>query len=276
MSYELIDSGDQKKLEKFGEYKIIRPSSVAIWRPVLSKQIWDDFDFSFSRVDQKLWTLKKKKPDNFIIKLKDLNFKLLLSDFGHVGLFPEHEILWSEIVEKIKNKNLKNLKILNLFGYSGALTIALAKTNNFITHLDASKPMTQWARENAKLNNIEDNKIRWIIDDAMKFLSRELKRNTQYDVIILDPPTFGRGIKNEIFKIEKDLIDMLFLCKKLLKKDFKYFLLSSHTPGYTPKVLENLLTQVFQDEKIISDEILVKAKKSFSLPMGSFARIDNV
>jgi 23S rRNA (cytosine1962-C5)-methyltransferase len=275
MSYELIDSGDQKKLEKFGEYKIIRPSSIAIWRPTLPQKIWDDFDFSFSRVDQKLWTLNKKKPDNFIINLNDLKFKLLLSDFGHVGLFPEHEILWLDLVNKIKNKNLKNLKILNLFGYSGALTIALAKNDNFITHVDASKPMTIWAKENAKLNNIEENKIRWIIDDAMKFLSREVKRNSLYDAIVLDPPTFGRGVKNEIFKIESDLIDMLFLCKKLLKKDFKYFLLSSHTPGYTPQVLENLLTQVFHDKKIISDEILVKAKKSFSLPMGSFARLDN-
>ncbi|NGX56949.1 MAG: Ribosomal RNA large subunit methyltransferase K [Candidatus Anoxychlamydiales bacterium] len=275
MNYELIDSGDQKRFERFGDYKIIRPCSIAIWKPKLKKEIWADFDFSFSRSDQNLWTLKKKKPKNFIVKLSDHQFKLLLSDFGHVGIFPEHELLWSWMENKIKNENLKNLKILNLFGYTGACSIALAKTNSFVCHVDASKPMTLWAKENAKLNNVKEDKIRWIVDDVMKFLHREVKRNNTYDAIVLDPPTFGRGPKNEIFKIESDLIELLFLCKKLLKKDFKFLTLSCHTPGYTSQVLTNLLLQVFGNKKIVTDEILIKSKNSFPLPMGSFARIEN-
>ncbi len=273
MIYKFLDSGNQKKLEQFGSYVISRPCSQAVWQPTLNKNIWQKADLVFTREGKSNWSFKKKVPNCWEIQINDHIFKVMLSDFGHLGIFPEHEQIYSFVEKKVKNK--KNLNFLNLFAYTGAATIALAKTKAKVCHLDASKPMTRWAQENAKLNNLENAPIRYIADDVIRFLKREVRRNSKYDGIILDPPTFGRGPKGEVFKIEKDITILLDLCKSLLSKNALFLILSCHTPGFTPTTLSNLLKQNMKKGKITSGEILLKPKSGFNLPMGHFARWEN-
>ncbi len=164
-------------------------------------------------------------------------------------------------------------RILNLFAYSGGLTLAAAQEGAEVCHLDASQGMVDWARENAKINSLEKAPIRWIVDDALKFLKREEKRGSFYDGIVLDPPTFGRGAKGEVFKIEEHIISLLESCKAVLSKQPRFVIFSCHTPGFTPVVLEHLLVQVFGSHKIESGEMILEGNDVFSIPSGSFARV---
>ncbi len=268
-TYFLIDSGDGKKLEQFSKYRLIRPSSSAVWDKHLSDHEWDKADAIFERKEGEKWSYTKKLPSSWEVILDNIKFKISLTDFGHLGVFPEHMPLWKWSRKKVSGK--KDLNILNLFAYSGGATMALAQEGAKVCHLDASRPMVSWARENAKLNNLDNKPIRWIVDDVFKFLKREVKRNVRYDGIILDPPTFGRGTKNEIFKIENDIVELLKLCKDLMTKKPLFLILSCHTPGFSSLVLKNLLSQIMKDDNIISHEMKIDSKESFSLPSGNVA-----
>lgn len=272
-TYFLIDSGNGKKLEQFSKYKLIRPSSCAVWNKKLSDHEWEKADAIFERKEGEKWSYNKRLPSSWEVILDNIKFKISLTDFGHLGVFPEHMQLWKWARKKVSGK--KNLNILNLFAYSGGATMALAKEGAKVCHLDASKPMVSWARENAKLNNLENEPIRWIVDDVFKFLRREVRRNVRYDGIILDPPTFGRGTKKEIFKIENDIIDLLRLCKELMTKKPLFLILSCHTPGFSSLVLQNLLSQVMKDDNILAHEMKIDSKESFSLPSGNVAIWEN-
>jgi 23S rRNA (cytosine1962-C5)-methyltransferase len=263
MNYELLDSGDGQKWEKFGDYTLLRPCPQAVWRPSLVKQ---EVDAVFTREER--WVFHKKIPKTWSVMHGGVVFKIAPTDFGHLGLFPEHADLWESMRGLLK----KSSRVLNLFAYSGGVTLAAAQEEAEVCHLDASKGMVDWARENAALNELAKAPIRWIVDDALKFLRREKKRESFYDAIILDPPTFGRGSQGEVFKIERDIMPLLELCAELLTKKPLFVFFSCHTPGFTPLALRHLLGQTMPKGSIEVGEMALHSPGAVSIPSGSFAK----
>ena len=271
MKYELIDSGEGSKLEKFGPFILSRPASQALWKKGQNKDVWSKAHMVFSREGENHWTLKKKLPKEWVIEIENVKIKIVPSDFGHVGFFPEHAFLWKWMKNKIQSSKRKKIKVLNLFAYSGAATIAAAQAGAEVCHLDASRPMIERTKENVNLNNLQDYPIRYIVDDAIKFVKREKRRNNFYDGIILDPPTFGRGPKKEVFKIENDINQLLEDCASLLSKDPLFMILSSHTPGVTSIVLKHLLKQhLSTNGQIKTGEMIIKSTNGYDLPSGFY------
>lgn len=268
--YELIDSGEGRKLERFGQVILSRPCSQAVWRKNLSKKEWDQAQAVFFREEGNQWEGRENLPNSWEMELEGVTLKLSATDFGHVGVFPEHALLWKFVREQIQKKGKG--RILNLFAYSGGLTAACLQGGGEVTHVDASKGMVQWASENVKLNKLQQNSVRWIVDDALKFIKREARRGSFYDGIILDPPTFGRGAKKEIFKIERDIVDLLDTAISLLTPNPLFFIFSCHTPGFSPMVMEHLLCQAIKrkEGKVETGELYLPG--SFPVPSGTFAR----
>lgn len=264
MAYTLLDSGHHRKLEKVGDYLLVRPCSQAVWNPTLDESEWHKADALFSREPANRW--KGKIPASWQLSYENLLFKIVPTDFGHLGVFPEHALLWRWMKERLK----KGCSVLNLFAYTGGATLTAAAAGAQVCHVDASKTAVAWARENAALSQLDKAPIRWIVDDVVKFLQREVRRKSRYDAIILDPPTFGRGNKGEVFKIENDLPKILELCFSLLSDAPLFLILSSHTPGYTPLVLHHLLVQASHKGGVEQGEMVIPGP--FDLPSGSFAR----
>ncbi|MDE3045415.1 MAG: class I SAM-dependent methyltransferase [Verrucomicrobiota bacterium] len=265
MTYQLIDSGEGLKLERFGEYTLIRPCPQALWQKLHPAQ-WKEADATFSREGG--WKESRKLPREWRAEIGGITLKIAPTEFGHLGAFPEHASLWQELCSQAKGTS-----ILNLFAYSGGATLALAKAGARLCHLDASKGMVDWARENAALNQLEKAPIRWIVDDALKFLKREVRRDVRYDGILLDPPTFGRGSKGEVFKIERDLILLLDLCRSVLSKQPRFVFLSCHTPGVTPLALQHLTNQMFKGARVETGEMMLASPGALSIPSGTFAKV---
>jgi 23S rRNA (cytosine1962-C5)-methyltransferase len=269
--YELIDSGNGRKLERFGSYLLSRPCSQAVWAPQKTQKEWDLADASFSREQENRWTIRNRLPTSWSIELGQLLFKISPTDFGHVGIFPEQESSWKWLQEKIQKK----MRVLNLFAYSGGSTLAAAKAGASACHLDASKGMVTWARENAELNELAEKPIRWIVEDVKKFLLREIKRGSLYEGIILDPPTFGRGANGEIFKIEEEIIPLLEDCRRLLSDRPSFVLFSCHTPGFSPLVMQHLMTQSMsglQGSLEVGEMCIDGKNKTFDIPSGTYAK----
>ncbi len=264
MAYTLLDSGNQNKLEQVGDYTLVRPCSQAVWKPQLDENGWREADAIFSREPSNRW--KGNLPSSWKLEYENLFFKIVPTDFGHLGIFPEHALLW----RWMKGRLRKGSAVLNLFAYTGGATLTAAQAGAEVCHVDASKTAVAWARENATLNRLDKAPIRWIVDDVIKFLRREVRRGKRYDGIILDPPTFGRGNKGEIFKIENDLPEILKLCFELLTPEPLFVILSSHTPGYTPLVLHHLLAQISERGTIEKGEMVVEGP--LDLPSGTYAR----
>jgi 23S rRNA (cytosine1962-C5)-methyltransferase len=277
-NYLLIDSGNGRKLERFGKYLLSRPCSQAVWKPSLSENEWQKADAVFLREGDTKWIYHSDISPSWQVLVSGINFKISPTDFGHLGIFPEQKDFWSWIqttLIKAKENRTEPLQVLNLFAYSGGSTLAAAKAGAQVCHLDASKSMVAWARENAVLNQMEQAPIRWIIDDVSKFLARELRRGKRYDAIILDPPSFGRGSKGEVFKIEDDLHNILNQCRDLLTDRPLFILFSCHTPGFTPVAMNHLISQMMHGiaGKIDSGEMLLKGQEGvLPLPSGTFAR----
>lgn len=276
-NYELIDSGGGRKLERFGRYLLIRPCSQAVWKCQLSSQEWSKADAAFSREQENRWTLLRPLPSAWQVEVAGIQFKLSSTDFGHLGIFPEQKPFWEWIYKTIKAKVTPHWKprVLNLFAYSGGSTLAAAKAGAAVCHLDASKGMVTWARENAELNQLKDAPIRWIVEDVRKFLIREKRRNSRYEAIILDPPSFGRGSNRELFKIEEDIISLLEECRELLSDSPLFFLFSCHTPGFSPVVLHHLTHQLlssFNGTLLVGEMLLEGKKEVFSVPSGVYAK----
>ncbi|HLB52454.1 MAG TPA: class I SAM-dependent methyltransferase [Chlamydiales bacterium] len=258
--YQLLDSGELQKWERFGPFILQRPCPQAIWKRTLKMGA----DAIFSREEGRGWTFAKPLPKAWEVEIDGVHLKAGLTDFGHVGIFPEHTSQWEWLKEHVLPKST----FLNLFAYSGALSVMLAKRDVKVCHLDASKGMVDWAKENARMNGVES--VRWIVDDAIKFLKREIKRGNTYEGIALDPPTFGRGSKGEVFKIEQDLSELVELCLALQPKTF---LLTCHTPGFTPTVLSHFLHQIVPSRmKVETEELLLESKGALSIPSGSVAK----
>ena len=273
--YELLDSGNGKKLEQFADVVLERPCAQAVWTPQHPDR-WDNSTARFDRTGGHNWDGRGQLPGAWNIEIGGVTMKLSATDFGHLGVFPETRQLWEWIRETLKaetGKKGRELKFLNLFAYSGGATLSAAQAGAHCCHLDASKGMVDWARENAKLNELENAPIRWIVDDVIKFLRREVKRGNQYDAILLDPPSFGRGKKGELYKIEESLMTTLDLVDQVLTADPSFVLLTSHTPGFSPIVLNNLLRQYHPEGKIEWGEMLLTGGIDvMDLPNGNWAR----
>ena len=283
--YELLDSGDGRKLERFGKYALARPCSQAMWRPSKSAAEWSKADASFDREDGNRWHGRSNLPKEWSIETAGIRFRLGGTDFGHLGIFPEQRAQWRWLRQRVESsaavESGRRLSVLNLFAYSGGSTMAVALGGAEVCHLDASKGMVEWARENARLNGLQDHPIRWIVDDAHKFMKREIRRGHKYDAIILDPPTFGRGAGGEMYKIERDLKDTLSLVKDLLSERPSFVLFSSHTPGLSQIVAENILGQLFPAARLESGEMLLEPgghetgdgiRRAFARPSGIYCR----
>lgn len=276
--YELLDSGNGKKLERFGDVVLERPCAQAVWNLRFPER-WRSADARFDRISGLNWRGRDQLNDAWQVEIGGVVMKLSVTDFGHLGVFPETRTLWNWIRETLtvqgKKKN-RPLSFLNLFAYSGGATLAGAQAGASCCHLDASKGMVDWARENAQLNQLQDAPIRWIVDDVIKFLRREVRRNNCYDAILLDPPSFGRGKKGELYKIEEQLVETLDLVQQVLSEDPAFVLLTSHTPGFSPIVLRNLLEQYHTGGCFACGEMLLTgAGDVMELPNGNWARWTN-
>lgn len=274
-TYTLLDSGSGRKLERFGPYILSRPCSQAVWKPQLPNE-WQKAHASFSRDQENKWSNLKSLSETWHIQVADIVFKISPTDFGHLGIFPEQKESWDWIIQMLQQANRKAPpQVLNLFAYSGGSTLAAAKGGASVCHLDASKGMVAWARENAALNGLEKAPIRWIVEDVMKFLGRELRRGSRYDGIILDPPTFGRGANGELFKIEEDIIPLLQACRELLTDHPLFILFSCHTPGFSPLVMHHLTTQAMAGlpgRIEVGEMTLTGSPTIFPVPSGTYAK----
>jgi len=273
--YELLDSGTFQKLERFGSVVLSRPCAQAVWAKTLPVSAWRQATATFFREGGNQWRGRDNLPDTWDIDVDGTRFKLSSTDFGHLGIFPEQRDQWKRIREVCAaylKKHGRAPRVLNLFAYSGGSTLAASHGGAEVCHVDASKGMVDWARQNAALNRLDDKPIRWIVDDVTKFLEREQRRERQYDLIILDPPSYGRGAKGEIFKIENDLPPLLALLGKLMSPEPLGLLLSCHTPELTPISLHHLLLQQFGKQGTLDHgEMQLRGKNEvLPVPSGSF------
>jgi 23S rRNA (cytosine1962-C5)-methyltransferase len=276
--YSLLDSGNGRKLERFGPYILVRPCAQAVWAPSLSEDEWRQADASFSREEKEGWEFRTKLPSQWTITVGGVVFKISPTDFGHLGIFPEQRRAWEWLREEIamaKKKTQRPVRVLNLFAYSGGATLAAALGGAEVCHLDASKGMVAWARENAHLSALEKAPIRWIVDDVMKFLQREERRGSRYEGVILDPPTFGRGSRGEVFKIDEEIQPLLRACRAVLSEQPRFVLFSCHTPGYTPITMHHLLAQMMKgvSGQIEAEEMVLEGETPvMSLPSGCYGK----
>lgn len=279
MSYTLLDCGNFQKFEKIGPYFFVRPSPQAVWSPKSPVSEWiKKADAVYERYSEGKgeWKLKNPKmPQSFNIQLNDIQVVMKLTSFGHVGVFFEQVRMWAHldaVIRKAKDQT-QDFKILNLFAYTGGATCSFLKAGAEVLHLDASKTSVAWAKENATTSEVADKKVRWIVEDVQKFIEKEVRRGSLYNAIILDPPSYGRGSKNEVWKIEEDLIPLLDNLKKLMAPQFYFLQLSSHSQGYTPLALENLLSNYIHklDGSILAEELYVESDSGLKLPSGAQA-----
>ena len=273
--YELLDSGNGRKLERFGSIVLARPCSQALWTPSLPESEWLRADASFDREDGNRWHGRSRLPAKWDIETCGIKFRLGGTDFGHLGIFPEQRAQWlwlKNTVAAAKSRTGRAPSVLNLFAYSGGSTMASALAGAEVCHLDASRGMVEWARENAALNSLADAPVRWITDDAHKFMNRETRRGRHYDAVILDPPTFGRGANGQLYKIERDLGETLSLVKGLLSDEPLFILFSSHTPGLTVKCAENVFSRLFPSATLEGGEMLLEGG-GLPCPSGMYMRI---
>ncbi len=275
--YQLIDSGDGKRLERFGKYILIRPDPQCLWKPSQPASEWQKADAVF-RPDGRekgQWVKNKKLSNNWQIGYSDLKFSVHLSPFKHTGVFPEQAAHWEFIKEKTQqaiSDKQKEIKVLNLFGYTGIATLAAASAGAQVTHVDASYPTIGWARENQKLSDLDNKPIRWILDDCLKFVEREVRRGTQYEGIIMDPPVYGHGPKGEKWDFNVSFPRLLDLCIKLMSSKKAFLIINAYAVSASSVMLENMLKDYFKDGVIESGELVLQEKSGRNLSTGIFAR----
>lgn len=278
--YELIDSGNEEKLERYGKYVLRRPDPQALWNKTLSEKEWKNADAVFYQDgDKKGWRKNKEMQNEWQISFDDLKFNIKPTAFKHTGVFPEQEMNWRFIKSKVESEKLKErkepIKILNLFGYTGGATLAGLSAGAEVTHVDGSKSSVAWAKENAELSGLDKKPVRWIIDDARKFVMREIKRGVKYDGIIMDPPSFGRGGKGEIWKIETDFLKLIEDCSKILSDNPIFFIINGYAAGYSSQAYYNALKpiiEIFDGKFEIGELTLEESKNGRLLPCGIFVR----
>lgn len=275
--YEILDLYNGEKVERWGEYTLIRPDPQVIW-PKQSKENYlktATAHYIRSSTGGGRWEYFKHLPEKWQINYKNLSFYVKPMGFKHTGLFPEQAVNWDYMIDKIKNAN-RPIRVLNLFAYTGGATVACLSAGAFVCHVDSSKGMTAWAKENVALSGLADRPMRFIIDDVRKFVEREIRRGNTYDAIIMDPPSYGRGAGKEVWSLEENLFDLVALCSKVLSDNPLFFLINSYTTGLAPTVLENILhITVGSKHKgtITSGEVGLPVKNSpIILPCGIYGR----
>ncbi len=275
--YELIDCSCGEKLERWTREILIRPDPQVIWKSEKEHRLWYQPSAKYirSRTGGGKWQVFKRIPDAWQVRYKDLTFSIKTMGFKHTGLFPEQAVNWDYTRQLIRQSGREDIKVLNLFAYTGGATIACLKEGAEVVHVDASKGMVQWAKENARLSGVEEENVRWIVDDCMKFVSREIRRGNKYDIIILDPPSYGRGPKGEIWHLEDSIYDFVRLVSQLLSDEPIMVLLNSYTTGLSASVMKYIIDDVITKEKggkVEADEIgLPVSSKNQVLPCGSSA-----
>lgn len=274
--YTLLDCSDSEKLEQWKDITLIRPDPQIIWKTPKTAKEWGKSDAHYIRSSSGggAWDFHKKLPESWIVSYKDLKFNIRPTGFKHTGLFPEQAVNWDWMTDKIAGAG-REISVLNLFAYTGGATLACAAAGASVCHVDASKGMVQWARDNAESSGLSEKPIRWIVDDCEKFVSREIRRGRHYDAIIMDPPSYGRGPGGEVWKLEDCIYELVRLCAGVLSEKPLFFVLNSYTTGLSPSVMAYILGSVMKKDfggTVTADEIGLKCKESgFILPCGSTA-----
>ena len=240
--YEVLDTGDGEKLERWDRYILRRPDPQTIW-PKAEESLWREAEAWYHRSDRGggEWEFRTRLPEKWTVSHQGLTFYVRPTGFKHTGLFPEQAANWIWMSELIRRSGRKDLKILNLFGYTGGATLACAAAGAHVTHVDAAKGMVQWARENRELSGLPETSCRWIVEDAMRFVAREIRRGNHYDGILMDPPSYGRGPSGEVWKLENELYGLIQTSAEVLSEHPVFFLINSYTTGFQASVLENML-----------------------------------
>ncbi len=274
--YELIDCSCGERLERWGNITLIRPDPQVIWKTEKKNPLWRKADAVYHRSQSGggQWEIRNKIPDFWTIGYRDLTFNIKTMGFKHTGLFPEQAVNWDYTAEVIKNAN-REVKVLNLFAYTGGATVSALKAGASVCHVDASKGMTLWAKENAVSSGVANKPVRWIVDDCIKFVQREIRRGNKYDIIIMDPPSYGRGPGGEVWKLENEVYGFVELCSQVLSDDPLMMLINSYTTGLSPSVMEYILGAVVKKRfggKVTGSEIgLRTTENGLILPCGASA-----
>ena len=270
--YELLDASCGERLERWGDKILIRPDPQVIWKTKKQDPRWNKANAVYHRSSSGggSWKINYLPEDSWLMRYKDLKFSLKLMNFKHTGVFPEQAVNWEFLTRTIGGKPLK---VLNLFAYTGCASLVCAKAGASVCHVDASKGMVSWAKNNAEISGLGNAPIRWIVDDCEKFVLREIRRKNKYDGIIMDPPSYGRGPKGEIWKLEDKLYDFLSLCASLLSEDAKFIIINSYSTGVCPEAVSYLLASLIQNSRkgnIFADQIgLPVSSSGLVLPAGS-------
>lgn len=274
--FECLATGNGEKLERWGNIILNRPDPSIIWDKT-NNPIWSTRDgyYKRSNLGGGEWTFRKKLPEYWTVKYKELTFKVSPTNFKHTGIFPEQATNWDYIIDKIKNSNNQEKRILNLFAYTGCATMASSYAGaTEVVHVDSSKGMIDWAKENMHLCHLENNTIRFIQDDVLKFLDREIRRGHTYHGIIMDPPSYGRGPNKEVWRFEDNIQELLNKVKQLLDPNYDFLLISAYTTGVSPTSLKNILSLTFKDSHIETGEIgLPITENNLSLPCGIYGKV---
>ena len=275
--YKILDMADGQKLEKWGDVILSRPDPQIIWKKKTAPEKWKNINATYhrSKTGGGAWEYNKKMPSQWQIKYKELTFNIKPMGFKHTGLFPEQAVNWDWMMNKIRNEK-REIKVLNLFAYTGGATVACAAAGASVCHVDSSKGMVTWAKENIIASGLENRPVRYIIDDVVKFVNREIRRGNKYDAIIMDPPSYGRGANGEVWQFENNIYYLVELCSKVLSDNPLFFLINSYTTGISSKVLEDILNlTVVQNYKgqVSSGEIgLPMENSNLVLPCGIYGR----
>ena len=276
--YMLLDSGHGQRLEKFGQYILVRPDPQCIWKPSLPQSEWQKADAVFEKTsgEKGIWKKKTKLPEKWQMNYGELKFWVKLSPFKHTGVFPEQAVQWDFVKEVISRQpsDIRQPNVLNLFGYTGIASLAAGQAGAKVTHIDASYPTIGWARENQKLSNLDDKPIRWILDDCLKFCEREIKRGVKYDGIIMDPPIYGHGPKGEKWDFDESFPKLMELCKQILSDNPLFVIVNAYAISSSAIMLENVLNDYLKDlnGNIESGELTLEEKSGRLLSTGIFAR----
>ncbi len=274
--YELLDASGGERLERWGDIILIRPDPQIIWNTEKKDKRWFSAHARYIRSQSGggRWEVYKKLPDRWNISYDDMKFNVRTMGFKHTGVFPEQAVNWDFAAKKIKEAD-RELSVLNLFGYTGCASLSALSAGARVCHVDASKGMVQWARDNSKESGLEDKPARWLVDDCIKFVKREIRRGNKYDGIIMDPPSYGRGPGGEVWKLETEIYSFIELSAQLLSDDASFFILNSYTAGLSPSVMQYILSSVIIPKlggKVTCDEIgLPVSDSSLVLPCGSTA-----
>ncbi len=274
--FEVLDTGDGEKLERWGDVILRRPDPQTIW-PKADPALWRQAQAWYHRSDKGggEWEFFSRLPEKWVIAHQALRFYVRPTGFKHTGLFPEQAANWVWMAEKLRQSGRKDLRVLNLFGYTGGATLACAQAGAHVTHVDAAKGMVQWAKENRELSQLPETSCRWIVEDALRFVQREIRRGNSYDGILMDPPSYGRGPSGEVWKLENELYGLIDTCAQVLSPEPLFFLVNSYTTGFQASVLSNIIEKCVVSRfggQVDSQELCLPVSTGGVLPCGATGR----